>query len=197
MLAGCGPKVEVKPIGTRVDPASPPSTPAPPAAEKALPPTLPGGWRLSGGPADYDAAAAAEPLGEELGRFRGLVSYAVAEYMNLGQRVISIEAFQMNAPDAAGAALLVGRPETATPLTGNDLDAGFTSGLRAEAQKGALLVRVRWFEAEDVPLADAAIEAMRDALEAGVNAGLAGPAATATPAPTATPTPAPAATPAL
>lgn len=168
-----------------MDAAPPPATPAPAAAEKALPPALPGGWRLSGGPADYTAATASQPLGDELGRFRGLVSYAVAEYMNLGERVISLEAFQLNAPDAAAAALLVGRAETAKPLEGNDLDGGFVSGLRAEARKGQLLVRVRWFEGDDLPLADAAIEAMRDALAAGVAAGIAGPVAT--PAPPATP----------
>ena len=165
----------MKPIGTRVDPAAPPSAPGPAGAEKALPPALPGGWRLSGGPADYTAATAADALGEEAGRFRGLVTYASAEYMNLGQRVISLEAFQMSSADAAAAALAAGTPKDATPLTGDDLDGGFTAGLRGEARKGALLVRVRWFEAQDVPLSEAAIDAMRDSLEAGVASGLASP----------------------
>lgn len=164
----------MKPIGTRVDPAPPPSTPAPAAAEKALPPKLPGGWSLSGGPADYDAKTASAALGEEMGRFRGLVSYASAEYTNFAQRVISLEAFQLSSADAAAGALSVGRPENAKAIEGNDLDGGFSTGLRAEARKGALLVRVKWFEGDDLPLADAAIEAMRDAIEAGVGAGIAG-----------------------
>jgi hypothetical protein len=192
MAAACGPKIEVKPIGTRVDPAPPPSTPAPAAAEKALPPKLPGGWALSGGPADYDAKTAPQALGDEMGRFRGLVSYASAEYTNLAQRVISLESFQLASAEAAAGAMSVGRPETAKAIEGNDLDGGFTAGLRAEARKGALLVRVKWFEGDDLPLADAAVEAMRDALEAGVASGLAG----ATPTPTPAPAPAPAATPA-
>lgn len=186
-LVACGPKIEVKPIGTRVDPAPPVSAPAPAAAEKALPPELPGGWRLSGGPADYTVATATAALGEEAGRFRGLTSYAVAEYMNLAQRVISIESFQMSSADAAGVALQLGRPETAKSLDGNDIDGGFVHGLRAEARKGALLVRVRWFEGDDRPLADAAEDALRDALAAGVASGIAG-AATTTPTPSATPT---------
>ena len=187
-LAACWPmKIDVTPIGTRVDPAPPPSTPAPAGAEKALPPSLPGGWRLSGGPADYSAAAAAEALGDEMGRFRGLLTYASAEYMNLGQRVISLEAFQMASTDSAASAFLVGMPKGAKPLSGDDLDAGFTAGLRGEARKGALLVRVRWFESQDIPLAEAAVDALRDALEAGVGAGLAAPPATPTPAPSPAP----------
>jgi len=189
-LAACGPKIEVKPIGTRVDPAPPPSTPSPAAAEKALPPALPGGWKLSGGPADYTAATAAEPLGEEAGRFRGLTSYAVAEYMNLAQRVISLESFQMSSAEAAGAALAIGRPEAAKSLDGNDIDGGFVHGLKAEARKGSLLVRVRWFEGDDRPLADAAEDALRDSLAAGVAGGIAGvPAATPAASPAATATP--------
>lgn len=180
----CGPKIEVKPIGTRVDPAPPPSTPAPAAAEKALPPTLPGGWRLSGGPADYTAATAGEALGDETGRFRGLTSYAVAEYMNLAQRVISLEAFQMATAEAAAAALQVGRPEAAKSLDGNDIDGGFVHGTKAEARKGALLVRVRWFEGDDRPLADAAEDALRDSLAAGVASGIAVPLPSPTPSPT-------------
>ena len=189
LIAACGPKVEVKPIGTRVDPAPPPATPRPAGAEKALPAELPGGWRLSGGPADYTADSAKEALGDEIGRFRGLKSYAAAEYTNLGMRVISVESFMMSTPEAAATALGVGRPADAKPLTGNDLDEAFVAGLRAESRKGALVVRVRWFEAQDEPLADAAQEAMRDALAAGVAAGI----ATANPAPgspAASPTPA-------
>lgn len=177
VMAGCGKGIEVKPIGTRVDPAPPPSAAGPAGAERALPPSLPGGWRLSGGPADYTAASAAEALGDEAGRFRGLVSYAAAEYMNLGQRVISMEAFQMSSPEAAAAALAAGAPKDAKPLTGDDLDGGYAAGLRGEAHKGSLLVRVRWFEAQDIPLAEAAIDALRDALETGAAAGLSTPAA--------------------
>lgn len=179
----------MKPIGTRVDPAPPPTAAATPAAEKALPPKLPGGWALSGGPADYDAKTASQALGEEMNRFRGLVSYASAEYTNLAQRVISLEAFQLSSAEAAGSALSLGRPETAKPIEGNDLDGGFSAGLRAEGRKGALLVRVKWFDADDAPLADAAVEAMRDALESGVTAGISGAAPSPTPAPVPAPTP--------
>lgn len=167
----------MKPIGTRVDPAPPAAAAKPAGAEAALPPSLPGGWRLAGGPADYTAANASEALGDEAGRFRGLTSYASSEYMNLGQRVVSLEAFLLSSSEAAATALSVGRPPDAAALSGDDLDEGFVSGLRAEARKGPLLVRVRWFEAQDVPLADAAVDAMRDALATGVAAGLAGPVA--------------------
>lgn len=189
LVAACGPKVEVKPIGTRVDPAPPPATPRPAGAEKALPVELPGGWRLSGGPADYTADSAKEALGDEIGRFRGLKSYAAAEYANVGLRVISLEAFVLSSAEAAATALSVAKPAEAKPIAGNDLDEAFTAGLRAEGRKGALVVRVRWFEAQDAPLADAAIDAMRDAIAVGVAAGI----ATASPAPgspAASPTPA-------
>src|SRR5207253_778047 len=78
----CGPALHVKPIGSRVD-VLPAATPTPtPGAEKALGTALPGGWRLNGGPADFASDAAAKTLGDEAGRFRGLKSYATAEYMN-------------------------------------------------------------------------------------------------------------------
>jgi hypothetical protein len=195
----CGPTPHVKPIGSRVAPLPPPTPPPPPGAQHALPPSLPGGWRLSGGPADYTAATAVTALGEEAGRFRGLKSYATAEYANMGQRVISAEAFVLGSPESAAGALKIGRPADAKAITGNDLDEAFSAGLRAEARKGTLLVRVRWFEDKDESLADAAVEALRDVLAAGVAAGLSAPpvapapaSATATPATVAPVAPAPA-----
>jgi hypothetical protein len=200
LLAACGPKIAIKPIGTRVDALPPPTPPPPPGAEKALPPSLPGGWRLSGGPADYDAEKAAEPLKDEAGRFRGLKSYAAAEYASFGQQVISLEAFTMSSPDAAKIALGTGRPADAKAVTGDDVDEAFRAGQRAECRKGQLIVRVRWFDNDDPNLPDAALDAMRDALAAGVQAGIAMPAASPVPSPspslpssspTPTPTPSP------
>ena len=184
----CGPAIHVKAIGSRVD-ALPAATPTPlPGAEKSLGASLPGGWRLNGGPADFAPDAAAKTLGDEAGRFRGLKSYATAEYMNLGQRVISAEAFVLSSPESAAGALKLGRPADARAITGDDVDEAFVSGLRAEGRRGAMLVRVRWFEDKDEQLADAAVDAMRDVLAAGAAAGL-----TASPAagiPAASPTPA-------
>ncbi len=172
-LAACqGPKIQVKPLGARVEPALPFPPPPAIAAQRALPPSLPGGWRLAGGPADYDASTASQALGDETARFRGLRSYASAEYANLAQRVIAAEAFVLGGPEAARGALSVGRPAEAKALAGDDLDEGFVAGLRAEARKGALLVRVRWFEADDPSLADAAVDALHDVVGAGVSAGL-------------------------
>src|SRR3954470_16915684 len=85
-MFACGPAMHVKAIGSRVD-SLPAATPTPtPGAEKALGTSLPGGWRLNGGPADFASDAAAKTLGDEAGRFRGLKSYATAEYMNNAQR---------------------------------------------------------------------------------------------------------------
>ena len=193
LLAACGPKLAVKPIGTRVDALPPPTPVTPPGAEQCFPPTLPGGWTLSGGPATWDGAHAAEALKDEAGRFRGLVSYASAEYSRYGQAVASFEAFQIAAPSTAAGDFATGKPADAKPITGDDVDEAWTGGgMRAEARKGTLLVRVRWFDAEDPNLPDAAVEAMRDALENGVKAGLAAPAATPSPSPSPSPSPLPA-----
>lgn len=202
VAAACGPAMHVKPIGTRVD-ALPPPTPTPaPGAEAALPPSLPGGWRLTGGPADYTAATLAQALGDEAGRFRGTKSYASAEYGNFAQRVITVEAFVMSSPDAAKAALEVGTPADAKPLTGDEIDAGYAAGLRALARRGSLLVRVHWYEEKDDALHDAAIDALMDVAALGEKVGLTGttaptpaPAPTASPAPTAPAAPASTATP--
>ncbi len=186
------PRIEVKPIGSRVDPL-PTATPERAAgAEKTLPPALPGGWSLSGGPADYDAGAAATALGDEAGRFRGLESYAAAEYSNSAQRVIALEAFAMSSPESAANALAIGKPKASSPLAGAGLDEGFAGGLRAEARKGAFLARVRWFEADDPALEEAALDALRDVVALGDKAGLSvKPAPTPAPAPDASPSPAP------
>jgi hypothetical protein len=168
-----------------VDPALPSPTPAI-GADQALPAQLPGGWALSGGPADYDAKAAAAALGDEAGRFRGLESYAAAEYSNSAQRVIAVETFAMSSADSAANALGLGKPKEARALDGEDVDDGFIGGLRAEARRGAFLSRVRWFEADDPALEEAAIDALRDVISLGEKAGL---SAKTTPTPVASPTP--------
>ena len=192
-IAACGPAIRVKPIGSRVDALPPPTPTPPPGAERALPPALPGGWRLSGGPADYASGSLADALGDEAARFRGTKTYASAEYANFAQRVVQVEIFAMSSPDAAAAAVSVNKPADAKKLAGDDLDEGFTAGLRAFARKGALLVRVRWFEEKDDALADAAVDVMRDALARGVQAGLAGAGVATVPPAAASPTASPAA----
>lgn len=196
ILVACGPAMHVKPIGTRVDPLPAATATPPPAANASLPISLPGGWRLAGGPADYDGTTAAAALGDEAGRFRGLRSYAVAEYMNLGKRVISAEAFILSSPESAAGAMKVGRPNDARAIAGDDVDEAFEAGLRAESRKGSLFVRVRWFEDKDDQLADAAVEAMRDVLAAGVKAGLTASPAAGSPAVSPTPAAVPSGTPA-
>lgn len=168
-MAGCPPggKGKITPLGSTVTVAAP-ATPTPtPGAEKALPQQLPGGWRLSGGPADYGPATITDALGDEAGRFRGIKSYASAEYTDLQKRVIAVEVFVLSSPDAAAGALEIGRPKDpkTKAITGDDVDEAFQSGLRAEARRGAIVVRARWFEEDDETLEDAAIDAMRDVLE--------------------------------
>ena len=194
-VAGCGPVVHVKAIGSRVDPLPAPTAVPAAGAEAALPAQIPGGWRLSGGPADYTAASAGEALGEETGRFRGLKSYGAAEYANGGQRVIALEVFALSSLDAAAGAMKVGRPADAKPISGDDLDEAFRSGLRAEVRKGSVLVRVRWFEDKDESLADGAIAAARDVLAAALKAGLSSSPAAGSPGASPTPSPLPSGTP--
>ena len=160
----------MKSLGSTVTVASAPTPTPPPGAEKALPASLPGGWRLSGGPADYGPGTVTEALGEEAGRFRGIKSYASAEYTDLQKRVIAIEVFALSSPDAAAGALAIGKPADAKPITGDDVDEAFRSGLRAESRKGAIVVRARWFEEDDETLEDAALDAMRDVLALAVTA---------------------------
>lgn len=185
----------MKPLGSTVAPAPAATPSATPGAERALPPTLPGGWRLSGGPADYTPETAAGALGEEAGRFRTLKSYASAEYANHANRVIAVEVFEMGSTEAAANALAIGKPEKADPLAGEEADEGFVTGLRAEARKGPVLVRVRWFEDDDVLLEDAAVEALKDVVEIAWKEGLTTPKHPSAPSPAASPTASPAASP--
>lgn len=192
--AACpGAGLTVKPIGTRVDALPPATPPAPPGAEQCFPAKLPGGWTLSGGPATWDGAHAPEALKDEAGRFRGLVSYASAEYSRYGQAVASFEAFQIAATSTAAGDFATGKPNDAKSITGDDVDEAWSAGMKAEARKGALIARVRWYDADDPNLPDAAVEAMRDALENGVKAGLAvaAPLPGASPSPSPSPSPAP------
>ena len=180
----------MKSLGSTVTVAAAPTPTPPPGAEKALTASLPGGWRLSGGPADYGPATITDALGEEAGRFRGIKSYASAEYTDLQKRVIALEVFALSSAEAAAGALAIGKPGDAKPITGDDLDEAFRSGLRAEARKGAIVVRARWFEQDDETLEDAAIDAMRDVLTNAATL-LAPPAALPSPLPLPSPSPSP------
>lgn len=192
-VAGCpaGGKGKVTPLGSTVTVAAPATATPTPGAEKALPQQLPGGWRLSGGPADYGPSTITDALGDEAGRFRGIKSYASAEYTDLQKRVIAVEVFVLSSPEAAAGALALGKPGEgkAKAITGDDVDEAFQAGLRAEARRGAIVVRTRWFEEDDETLEDAAIDALRDVLGIAV-AAFAAPAA-----PVASPMPSPVASP--